>query len=140
MGIQQMMLATAIPLDPVSLQARVLASHSDAEPTLCTVNLQSNGTQYSTASHGPQSGDWFDQWLNTGAAGDYSVRCTVLSGFGLTGTTGTWESLAANRIWTLTSPTSGLRQVQFQLEIRNAAATVLATATFMMTSSRGIIE
>lgn len=72
-------------------------------------------------------------WLTgLGAASDYEVRWTTVSGTLTGGTDGAWESLGTTRNWTRnrTSDTPGTTTVVGTVEIRNASTlVVLASAT-----------
>ena len=74
-----------------------------------------------------------EQWIAPASAapGSYECRATLNSGAISTGTTGTWLALTTNRAWQLITDGSA----NLTIEIRNAAGTVLSSATVTMSRS-----
>ena len=106
----------------------------DAQPTpadaTATYSLTSGGLETATGASS-------STWLLSGAASDYDVRATVVSGTLTTGTTGSWLNLGTTRTWTKvrTSNISGIDTVSLTIEISLAGAGVaIATATVDLTA------
>lgn len=55
------------------------------------------------------------RWVTNTAAGNYNVRCTVLSGSLVSGPTGTFDALATTRTWTRGGASTTIR-----LELQDA--------------------
>lgn len=81
-------------------------------------------------------------WLRAGSASDYSIRATVASQSGTsgthTGTTGTWVGLGSDFELTVIAGASGnYWTVEFTIEIKlNSSGAVLSSNTVSLTSDR----
>ena len=79
-----------------------------------------------------------ETWLLSGAASDYDVRATEVTGTVTSGTIGTWENLGTQRTWTLEDATQDFEGVlcSLLLEIRQAVTpfTVLDSGTIELYS------
>lgn len=73
-------------------------------------------------------------WLNIGAAGDYEVRATILTGGSLTtGATGVWQALSTTRTWSRKRSGVGASIVTLKIEVRAVASGLtVATATITL--------
>jgi len=70
-----------------------------------------------------------ETWLVVGAASDYEVRATLVTGDALTsGAVGTWQALSASREW-LISATTPSKLSELLIEIRTTAGVVVDSAT-----------
>lgn len=88
--------------------------------------------EWSIGSGGSVSGTGLGgyTWLNTGAAGDYEIRATLLSGSLTSGATGIWQSLSSSRTWSKRRSGIGTSVVTLKMEVRAVATgLVVATAT-----------
>jgi len=73
-----------------------------------------------------------ETWLVIGAASDYEVRATLVTGDALTsGTVGTWQALSASREWLITATTPS-KMSELLIEIRTTAGVVVDSATITL--------
>lgn len=71
-----------------------------------------------------------ETWRVVGAASDYEVRATLVTGDALTsGTVGTWQALSSSREWLISTPTHGSMLSELLIEIRTTAGVVVDSAT-----------
>lgn len=74
-----------------------------------------------------------ETWLVIGAASDYEVRATLVTGDALTyGTVGTWQALSSSREWRISTPTPGAKLSELLIEIRTTAGIVVGSATITL--------
>ena len=82
------------------------------------------------------SGTSLYTWLIVGAASDYDVRATHISGTVPTGTFGSWLNCGTTRSWSLSQGSLGTTTGSFTVELSQAGlATPIASATFTLTAS-----
>lgn len=105
--------------------------------------FSSGDGNWSATENGLEGGSgWADDggtWLQFGAAGDYEVRLSKLSGSDPdSGTLATWIDLSVGELWTWTISGSSSKSFTGTLEIRNAATqtvhsemSVSVTLTFL---------
>jgi hypothetical protein len=99
--------------------------YSTISPTTATASVSAKSTGLLESSSGYE----YD-WLLSGAAADYEIRATIVSGSVTSGTTGAWLALSSTRTWTRTRTTLGTSTVTMTLEIRRVSdGLVLDTAT-----------
>lgn len=105
--------------------------------TTCSFRVDSDGSVY-TNETGSFAVDY--TWLTGGGvAADYDVRWTSTSGSLSTGSEATWESLAADRTYSVVDSVADLNSVTCTgtVEIRDAdTLAVLATATVTIEADR----
>jgi hypothetical protein len=78
-------------------------------------------------------------WLLIGAAADYEVRATLLSGSVSIGATGVWLPLSSTRRWTLTRSNVGSSVAELAIEVRSiATGLVVATASVTLEAEMGL--
>lgn len=77
-------------------------------------------------------------WLLSGAAGDYEVRATLVSGTAPGGSgTGVWLNLGTTRNWTLSAAVGTTQTCTLTIEIRLVATGIVQdTATVTLDSER----
>lgn len=118
----------------ISNQA-IIASGTTSQTAAYQANL-------SGAIRGGENGVYssLETWLRSGAASDYEIRATLLSGDAVeSGTMNTWQGLGTTREW---SQDAKLYDTEYYsiltIEIRLAASpfTVLDTATVSLTASK----
>jgi hypothetical protein len=89
--------------------------------TACQYNLNADGNVY-----GPTASALLEAWLDSGSAGSFEARATLLSGALTTGTTGVWQALSTTRTWTATL-------ASIKIEIRRVSdGVILDTATISL--------
>ena len=102
----------------------------------CGLTFSRNGSLTNTRSTGNVSlTNW---WLpTTTTIGDsYEVKCTVSSGTFSTGTSGTWQTISADRAYTVSCGIDGVKEATFNADIRRISdSVVVASATFTIAVS-----
>ena len=74
-----------------------------------------------------------ETWLVVGAASDYEVRATLVTGDALTsGVVGTWQALSSPREWLISVTTPGAKLSELLIEIRTTAGVVVDSATITL--------
>jgi hypothetical protein len=89
--------------------------------TPCQYNLNADGNVY-----GPTAAALLEAWLDSGSAGSFEARATLLSGALSTGTTGVWQVLSTTRTWT-----AALASIKIEIR-RVSDGVILDTATISL--------
>jgi len=77
-----------------------------------------------------------ETWLVVGAASDYEVRATLVTGDALTsGVVGTWQALSTSQEWRISVTTPGTKLSELLIEIRTTAGVVVDSATVTLAAS-----
>lgn len=112
--------------------SRVSITNQDVytSPGPASYEVNSDGKVYD------QNGTILETWLLSGAAADYDVRATLVSGNSPTGASlGTWLNLASSHAWQETASLGSIKTCTLTIEIRDATTlTVLDTATVTVTA------
>lgn len=96
--------------------------------------LNNSGQAQTVGEDGPSNIP--GEWLRAGAAADYEVRATLISGTVSSGTTGAWQSLATTRQWSRNRTTIGSSSCALTIEIRRAVdSVVVTTATITLSAN-----
>lgn len=106
----------------VSIDDQTVSNSDIGTAVTARYSLNSDGNVYANTD------TLFEAWLDSGVAGDFEARATLLSGTLTSGTVGSWQALSTTRSWTKSS-SSGFATASIQVEIRDASSgTVLDSA------------
>ena len=114
----------------------VTASVTTSAPATAWYEVRSNGKVYRSTIGGAVS--YYEDWLLSGAAGDYQVRATVTSGSVSGSATGSWLALTSTRAWSVTDNFAGgpSATANITVEIRDTATnTVRASASITLNAN-----
>ena len=111
---------------PTGVQVNITDQSSDTaviSPSVALASYALNNTGSASLSGTPIAG----QWLVSGAASDYDVRATVVSGAvnGSSDPTGTWLNLGTSRTWQRRQTALGFSSVSLLVEIRRVSDLVV---------------
>ena len=123
--------SSSIATTNATVSATVITAPSGSGTASASVTYASNGDHTGLGSIAATYADW----LVSGAAADYQIRATLMSGTAPTsGTMNTWQALSSNRSWALAVGAGNDDFSTFKIEIRLAASpnTVLDTATITL--------
>lgn len=117
----------------VSISNRTISDSGTGSGTITAgYKLDNDGSAYKVLTGSTTA---LEQWLDAGAAGDYEVRATRISGSIPSGTLNAWESLSADRTWSLSATAEQSKTCKLNIEIRDVAtATVIDSATITLSA------
>jgi hypothetical protein len=100
-----------------------------------TAGYRLNSSGAAQKSTGGAYSDITNQWLLTGAAGDYECKFAEVIGTVSTGTVDTWLACSSTRTWTVTASLGTEKECRGTISIRDAVTgDVLDTATISLYS------